>query len=80
MLNDSASREHWEEASESHIAVRPLAAFDAASVALTLPVAQDVLLLSYLSNLAKLQMEVAGRLSLLPDRERGGFDRGAQKA
>jgi hypothetical protein len=40
------------------------------------PCAQDVLLLSYLSNLAKLQTELSGRLGLLPDRERPMFDRG----
>lgn len=40
-----------------------------------------MLLLSYLANLAKLSMELAERLSLLPDRERSStFERPPQKA
>jgi translation initiation factor 3 subunit F len=49
---------------EAHLAVRRLSC----SLVKVSFAAQDLLMVSYLSNLARYQLELAGRLALLPDK------------
>lgn len=73
--SQTADKEKFEEEFEAHLAVRvytkpPIYCESRTSSSLVLffTSKQDILMLSYLSNLAKYQMELSSRLALIPDR------------